>query len=148
MSGLTPRHPLGSVGFPNQPDCDMRNRIFATLNYVWMGAFVVFALLQFNDPDAVLWMLAYGLAAATCLLAALGRCPWVLPMLVGLGTAVWGLMVASQAEGVSWSDMTSTFSMKTLEVEQAREAGGLLIVALWMAVVTAVCWMRHRARSK
>ena len=39
------------------------------LNYVMAAAFIFSVIVQFNDPDPLLWMLIYGLAGAACVLA-------------------------------------------------------------------------------
>lgn len=114
----------------------MKPRFLAYLNYVMLVAFLLSVAVQFNDPDPWIWMGMYGFAVLVCLLAALGRLHWSVPLSVAGITLVWGIGVATQAEGVSWIDLTSTLSMKTLEVEQAREAGGLLVVATWMLVLS------------
>jgi hypothetical protein len=113
----------------------MKPRFVAILNYVMLAAFLVCVVLQFNDPDAWAWMVFYGLAAVACLLAGLGRLHWGLPLGVGVIGVVWGGVIAFRIRGVSWSDLSSTLSMKTLEIEEAREAGGLLLAAVWMLVL-------------
>ena len=42
------------------------------LNLVLAVMFIVFAFVQINDPDPVLWILIYGVMAVACVLAAFG----------------------------------------------------------------------------
>ena len=42
------------------------------LNLLLAVVFIIFAFLQINDPDPVLWILIYGLMAVACILAAFG----------------------------------------------------------------------------
>jgi len=113
----------------------MKTRAFAVFNYVMLAVFLVCVAVQYNDPDPWVWMGIYGLGAGTCVLAAFRRLYWALPAAVALIALVWGIVLASGVEGVSWSDLTASLSMKTLKVEEAREAGGLFILTAWMSVL-------------
>ena len=42
------------------------------LNLLLAAMFILFAFVQINDPDPVLWILIYGLMAVACILAAFG----------------------------------------------------------------------------
>lgn len=119
-------------------------RFFAIINYVMFAVFLLCVAVQVNDPDSIRWMGIYGLSAAFCLLGARGRLHWSMASLVAVLSMVWAIIVAGRADGVSWADMTSAFSMKTLQVEEAREAGGLLIVAVWMIVLAIAAAIRSR----
>lgn len=123
----------------------MRPKPFTILNYMMLVVFLLCVLVQFNDPDAGVWVGIYGLGAGTCVLAALKWLHWGLPTAVATVALVWGIVLASGVEGVTWSDLASSLSMKTLEVEEAREAGGLFILALWMGVLAvAARWSRRQ----
>lgn len=87
--------------------------------------FAVFAALQLNDPDAILWLAAYGFAVVVSLLdvrGTVGRLPLVGLIVYG----AWFAMLAP-ALGPGWFDD-----------EVAREAIGLLIAAIWMG---ALAWL-------
>jgi hypothetical protein len=95
--------------------------------------FAGFALVQYNDPDALLWIALYGVAFAASLAGALGRfSPWA-----GLGLAVY-LPLA-----LWWWPSDATY---WLESEEKRESLGLLICAVWMAVLLAA-WALGRRPS-
>jgi len=94
-------------------------------------AFVWFAVLQYNDPDPLLWGAVYLIAAYVSFRAFQGR--FNREMLVVL--LIWSLAWAVS----SWSQMTSYegfltqgqgLAMKTPNQELAREASGLGMVAL------------------
>jgi hypothetical protein len=98
--------------------------------------FLVSVALQYNDPDPARWMAIYGAAALTCLLALRGRLPRWLPALVGLAALVWAATLAPRVVGqVAPGDLFREMGMATLAVEEAREMGGLLVVAVWMLVL-------------
>lgn len=87
--------------------------------------FLSWAGFQYNDPDPVLWMTVYGLAAVGCLLFLLHRFPrksaLVYVALCLCGAALLWIRVV--ADGKFFFD------------EQGREAIGLMIVATWTFVL-------------
>lgn len=83
--------------------------------------FVVFACLQYNDPDALVWIATYALAAVACLV------PVALPkLMIGL-TALSALYLLGAFVLLS---EVKEFSLMTEEV--FRESLGLLLVAIWI----------------
>ncbi len=116
----------------------MKSRGLTVVNYLMVAAFAVCAAVQLNDPDSILWIAIYALAAGICLGVGARLLPWWVPGAALVASISFGVVLATQAEGVKWADITSSLSMKTLEVEKAREAGGLIIVGIWMAVLTVV----------
>lgn len=92
---------------------------------------------QYNDPDSWRWAGLYGLAALCCWLAAKGRLPRVMPLVLALGSLSWAGMLAARVSGTlpAW-ELLAEFEMANLEVEEAREMVGLLLVGVWMAVLT------------
>jgi hypothetical protein len=98
--------------------------------------FGIAAALQYNDPDPIRWMAIYGLAALACLLALAGRLPRVAAVAIGLAALAWAATLAPGVVGkVSIGELFESYAMKSEPVEEAREMGGLLIVAAWMAVL-------------
>ena len=105
------------------------NRLMAVL-------FLIAAGLQYNDPDPLRWMAIYGLAALGCVLALAGRLPRLVPAAIGLGALAWAATLAPGVLGrVSIGELFESYAMKSEPVEEAREMGGLLVVAAWMAVL-------------
>lgn len=111
-------------------------------------AFLTFALaiaVQYNDPDPVVWMLIYAVAAAFTAAAVFNRyygIVWVAAVGFIVGTIYW-------LPGVDLSDPSSLVTdvrMNSLAVEETREALGLAICAVWM-IVLGVVWLRRRKRS-
>lgn len=85
--------------------------------------FTGFVLVQYNDPDALLWILLYGLAVAASAARVLGRSPVGLPLLVG----VYSLAMLWLSPGLLQRDW--------IDFEEGRESAGLLIAAVWFAVL-------------
>lgn len=117
-----------------------------------MGANLVFACLclvavglQYNDPDPIRWMLLYGGGAAATVAALHVDGGWRAAALVALVAAAWGLYWWSGVIGhVQATDLWRKMSEKGGKVEEYREAGGLTIVATWLAAM-ALVGRRHFA---
>jgi hypothetical protein len=117
----------------------MKIKPFTILNYIFLVLFFLSAVVQYNDPDALLWMLLYGIAALICLLTAFGRLHWGISALMAFVTLGLALILAPQVIGkVSFSELFVSMEMKTEVIEQAREMGGLLIIAVWMIVIAVI----------
>jgi hypothetical protein len=124
--------------------------VFRVLNVVMAALFGLAVLVQFNDPDPVRWMLIYAVAGAvTASVAAGRRVPLWTPAVVGLIALVWGLRLERLIQGrVAPGELFQSWEMKDERIEVAREAGGLLIVTGWMAVLAAWSWVHGRRSPK
>lgn len=109
------------------------------IRYVNVFMIVVFLLsvaVQYNDPDGILWMAVYGLAAGLSAAYFFGRLRWTWAAALAAIAAVWSVALYPRFAGrVTPAELVDAFSMKTAAIEFAREAGGLLIVVTWMAVL-------------
>ncbi|MCB0712155.1 MAG: transmembrane 220 family protein [Ignavibacteriae bacterium] len=93
--------------------------------------FTSFAAVQYNDPDAGVWIAAYLFAALVTLPPIFGK-HTPLPA-IGLAIyLVWGIALLSAVD-VNW-----------IEIEEARESFGLLLAAFWMGVLLYL-WVRRRS---
>ena len=94
--------------------------------------FLSFAALQYNDPDPQVWIPIYAFAAMACLMA-LTRIaqPWFygLMALIYAGAAYYQWPPAF--EGFWLNEV----GMKTVNIELARESGGLAICTLAMGLM-------------
>ena len=113
--------------------------LFRVANWVMTAAFLFSVAVQYNDPDPMRWMLIYGLAALACVLKLLGRLRWYLPAAVGATAFGWAASLAPGVIGkTTIGEMFQSFHMINPVVEEAREMGGLFIVAAWMGVLVFV----------
>lgn len=110
-------------------------RIF---NFVLAVMFLVFAFLQINDPDPVLWILIYGIMAVFCVMAMFAYYP---------RKVLWGALVAALAYSIlyfpgvrEWwhtPDHSALFDnvakMEHLYIEESREFLGLMICVIVLA---------------
>ena len=112
-----------------------------TFNYIFSGLFVVFALLQINDPDPYLWIPIYGYVALVCFLNARGK----YDAFAHIGTLIFcflfGLKLFFARDGVmAWFNQheaeSLVQSMKATKpwIEQSREFGGLLIISMVIGI--------------
>lgn len=90
-----------------------------------LGASVV---VQYNDPDGVVWMFIYGYSILMTLPAVTGLySPWAIPGLLGyLGGFVY---------------LIPSFEAPYLKSELTREGGGMFIAAAWMLCLV-IAWYR------
>ena len=112
---------------------------FRIANGLMAVMFAYCAAVQFNDPDPMRWVGVYGAACLITVLALVrpGHYPWFLPALLGAIAAVWCATILPRVAGkVRLAELFGSMEMKTHVVEEGREAGGLLIVAICMAMLT------------
>lgn len=99
------------------------------------GTFIWFITLQFNDVDAALWVIGYGLAAAFSGTIACNIRPRHLQSLIAIYSAlvlIWIMWLLPSIQGLWWDG----------EVE--REVGGLTIVLT--SQVLAIFYLRKMSR--
>ena len=118
----------------------MKRIIFQAINLLFTLAFVLSALVQFNDPDPAQWIVIYSLAALVCVLGFFRSSTVWAPALVGAGALIWAVLllpaaVQSNLE-LSLAAVFGSAAMKNERVEVVREIGGLLIVSFWMAYLS------------
>ncbi len=107
------------------------------------GVFALAVVVQWNDPDPVMWMLLYGSASAVSLAAGAGsyfpRPTLALAVMYSAG-AIWTFPAVLSS---SLSAYTS-FKMRSTGDEVARECVGLILCAAWMFVL----WRRGRPATR
>jgi hypothetical protein len=111
------------------------------LMLVFFTMLLIFAGLQYNDPDPELWIPLYLIPAAICLLAFTGRFYNYLTFFLILGYMSGSIYI--------WPNeyMGITFSMDYHpSVEEARESLGLLIASISMLSCMAFAWFSYPKR--
>jgi hypothetical protein len=129
----------------------MKTKIWKGLNLLMLLLFVFSVVVQYNDPDPLIWMAIYALAALACLQELLwADNPLLVPAAVGAIALIWAIGLLPGVIGkVRISELFAEFEMKgDLMVEVAREAGGLLIIAVWMQAIVIRRLMQQRAAAK
>lgn len=102
----------------------MKN-VFKLLAFILALLFLWAAFLQWNDPDAYMWYVIYGIPAVVSILFIFGRLSQGFAFLISIAYLV-GMVFA-------WPDQFEGFTIGNgdiLNIERGREAFGLLIIAL------------------
>lgn len=119
--------------------------VFAVVNGLMAALFVVAAGLQYNDPDPIRWAALYTGAAIACAQLGRHRRDLVAPLVVGLAALAWAAaMIPTMLDEVRFADLFKSMDDKGGAAELAREQGGLVIVAAWMAALALVARRRRR----
>lgn len=93
--------------------------------WVWACCFVFFAYLQLNDPDPYIWATWYLIAAAGCILRMYVPMPRLGILLFAVVNLIWAYF--------QWPPVFEGFEQEVphnINVERAREAGGLILIAM------------------
>lgn len=118
---------------------------------IWALLFVVSALLQLNDNDALIWLSIYLVAAFLSGYVALGRYPMIplgiVTVLCLIGSIYYFPPSLSDWIAQEWEQQDLT--MKTQAMEEARESLGLLIVSIILGIAWFTGWRKKvRLKSK
>lgn len=109
----------------------MGEKLFSVANGALAACFTAFAVLQFNDPDPMYWVLFYALGAMACLLFHLKRLPpsaaGAYAILCGVLAALWIIL------GVLGQPLPG--HVPGMAFEEEKEVSGFVIVGAWMAVL-------------
>lgn len=106
-----------------------------TLSIIFGVLFLLFAAVQYNDPDPQVWIPIYGIAAVACFMAYAGLGKW---WFFGLLAVMFVVAAVYQWPPVFEGFLFSEVGMRSVNIELAREAGGLAICALVMGILAAL----------
>ncbi len=123
-----------------------------TFNIFFIILFILFAALQYNDPDPYVWMPIYLYAAFLCYMAIKKRYN---PLLYFVGLAAYltyGLYLFFEKSGVlNWAtehnaeSLVQTMKAEKPWIEATREFGGLLVVIVVLLI--NLFWLRKYKKS-
>ncbi len=104
------------------------------INYILSILFILFAAVQYNDPDPFIWISIYLFTAVICFLAARKLYYKKIILIGAVFSLLWAVtLVASIFKAVNLFGVGSIFSLSMIkdnEVEEARESLGLIIVSI------------------
>ncbi len=104
----------------------------ANLGIGAMGLLLLFgALVQYNDPDPWRWIVMYLIAAVATFSAILRPHAWKSAAVIAVIATVWCLALLPAAARTSFPDLFQSWEMMSTEMEEGRELGGLLLIAVW-----------------
>lgn len=107
---------------------------FRIANLIMLPLLLMSVVVQYNDPDGVVWMLIYGYSLVITVPALFGvYTAWAIPGALGYLSA--------------FAALAPTFESPIMKSELTREGGGLLIAGLWMLCL-AIAWYRNRPLAR
>lgn len=115
--------------------------VFKIFGWIFGALCITSAVLQYNDPDPLLWIVIYGAAALVSFAFALKKLSYSVPLVFGILLLLGCYFVFPEKfEGfeIGGGDIVN--------IERGREAIGLLILSLVMFVFAL--WIRIGAKSK
>lgn len=116
------------------------NTLFKVLAIIFGILFLVSAGLQYNDPDPLLWVTIWGLAGIIALGCTFDKVPTSVPLVAGIAALIgFFYTYPEKFEGfeIGQGDIKN--------VEEGREAYGLLIIAIVMLMLVFKA-IRHRSK--
>lgn len=113
------------------------------LSGLMTAVFLLAVAVQWNDPDPVVWMVGYGVAAGLSAAAWCGWLPLLPNALAALVFTFWFASLATSLPGAP-SEAFTSFRMRASSHEEPREAIGLLLCAGWTAFLA---WRGWRMRN-
>lgn len=122
----------------------MTAKLWTVANAIMLVMFVFSTVVQFNDPDAPVWIAVYAAAAVLSGLEIRRSAPVWAALALALIAFVWSSYIGRVVHDVPLSALFAEWEMKDLRVEEAREMYGLMIVGVWMTAIASVSWRRKR----
>ena len=115
------------------------------ISAVLAALLILFAAVQWNDPDGPIWIVIYGIGAIWCLIAAAK--PW----LFGAGpvAGLYGLCLIAAVAGMVyfWPEVSNWWDIDVwwpeITGETSREGMGMMVLVVCLAVAG---WTMLRAR--
>lgn len=115
-----------------------------SIAYILGALMALFAAVQFNDPDGLLWMLVYGVPAVLALIAASRPQTYKSPLLRAF--LLLCLVLAICGMVYFWPKSANWWAQEVWwEVETAREGMGMMITVVVLAIIL---WVQHRLRRR
>lgn len=114
---------------------------FRWLAFACMILFAVASFVQWNDPDALIWIVIYAIPCVASLFFFLNRFYYPIGVLLCITYCFGGILVWPESyEGI-------TLQEGNIEnIERGREALGLLIIAMVMLIYTLRAWATKRSK--
>lgn len=116
-----------------------------TINIILCVIFILFAVMQLNDPDGIIWFLIYALVAGICLYSAFKRVPKFALWLV-----IIGLLSYSAFHLTLFIDYLQTDNKEEIFGEMVYEKpyleGTREFLGLWIAALAIIYQLKTRKK--
>ena len=115
------------------------------VNFLLAAMFLVFAFVQINDPDPVIWILIYGIMAVFCIMAIFEFYPTKFLIGVLVLYALYSLVylpgLAQWLRSDNKADLFDNIAkMENLYIEESRESLGLFICIIVLVFYLVRSW--------
>jgi len=122
------------------------------VNLLLAVMFIVFAFVQINDPDPVVWILIYGSMAVICIMAAFRYYPRIAMALMMISFLVYSAAFFDGiAEWLAMDDKSVLFDdiakMEHPYIEESREFLGLMICIMVLLIHLLLSMKRRRVSA-
>jgi len=116
-------------------------------NLLFAAAFSLAAMVQFNDPDPWLWIPTYLVALACTIAFERGRLRFEFALGVTALALLWAttLVPTVVKHPPPVADVFGDVKMYAPGVEEARELGGLVLIAGWVGTLAWLSWRKRRS---
>ena len=117
------------------------NTFFKFFGWLFVLLFLWSALLQYNDSDPILWIVVYGVAALVTLGFLFDKIKFIVPLIAsifGFLGFLYHFPIKFEGFTIGQGDIKN--------IEEGREAFGLLIIAIVMLVISIRIRVRNRLK--
>ena len=115
--------------------------LFKSLGFLFAILFLISAILQYNDPDPLLWMIIWAGAGVIALAVALDKVSFLIPLCSGICAFIgFFYTYPEKFEGfeIGVGDIKN--------VEEGREAFGLLAIAIVLLLFAYRIWYTKKLK--
>lgn len=116
-------------------------------NNLMVVVFAVAAIVQYNDTNALRWMLVYGAASIVGLRYAMGKLHWATATALASVCIIWALFKIPDLTTDGFRHMMDEVRMIQTGVEAAREFLGLLIISGWISILAFSSYRKRSAKA-
>lgn len=120
--------------------------MFRYVNYLVIIVFAIAAVLQYNDVNALRWMLIYGAAFIISLQFAMRKLHWATAAALAVVCLIWALFKVPDLTISGFQHMMDEVRMIQTGVEAAREFLGLLIIMVWVTILSILSYRSSSAK--
>lgn len=121
--------------------------ILRFVNFLMIVVFALSVIVQYNDANAVRWMLIYGATCMVSILFVAKKLHWLAAAAVAVVSGGWALLKIPGLTRAGFLHMLDEVHMTQTGVEAAREFLGLLIICAWVGTLAVSVYRENKRQS-